>query len=123
MSTDVDRRLSRRPSSPPGGVASPSSNVGGYSEGLLGELGRQFESGLFCDVRLTVDGRSFSAHRNVLSAATPYFRAMFSSDLEEANLRTVTMHEVSAPILEKLLRFIYSGLFTADPCGLYSASS
>lgn len=113
MSTGVDRRLSRRPSSPSpllGGVASSSSSVGGYSEGLLGELGRQFESGLFCDVRLTVDGRSFSAHRNVLSAATPYFRAMFSSDLEEANVRTVTMHEVSAPVLEKLLRFIYSGV-------------
>lgn len=31
-------------------------------------------NGLFCDVKLVVDGQEFQAHKLILSAASPYFR-------------------------------------------------
>lgn len=34
----------------------------------------------FCDIELEVDGLVISAHKLVLAATIPYFRAMFSSE-------------------------------------------
>ena len=38
---------------------------------------------LFPDAIVTVGGRDFLVHRNVLSAASPYFHCMFSSETLE----------------------------------------
>ena len=38
---------------------------------------------LFPDATVSVGGKDFLVHRNVLSAASPYFRCMFSSEMLE----------------------------------------
>ena len=38
---------------------------------------------LFPDATVTVGGKDFVAHRSVLSAASPYFHCMFSSEMQE----------------------------------------
>ncbi|KIH52255.1 hypothetical protein ANCDUO_17644, partial [Ancylostoma duodenale] len=45
-----------------------------------------------CDVILEVDGHSLAAHRFVLAAAIPYFRAMFGYDVVEAKMGKIKLN-------------------------------
>ena len=70
-----------------------------------------FRSKEFIDVQLFVGNRTFCGHRNVLSAASPYFHAMFTSELLEKGKHKVEIHDIKPEIFEVLLEFIYSGLY------------
>ncbi len=50
----------------------------GVAEEILASLAELREEEMFCDVKLNAEQRSIPAHKNVLAAASPYFRAMFS---------------------------------------------
>ncbi|XP_046557768.1 actin-binding protein IPP-like [Haliotis rubra] len=80
-----------------------------YAEMLLHGLCDLWREALFCDVTITVAGKSFRAHRHVLSAASPYFRAMFSSGMQEQSSSEITLQDTEAYIFETALNFIYSG--------------
>lgn len=63
----------------------------------------------FCDVTLeTEDGEQIRAHRAVLSACSPFFYAMFSSDLAESRNDLVKIWEVDAEILHAIVRYCYA---------------
>ena len=48
-----------------------------------------------CDVTLQADdNQQFEAHRVVLAASSPYFRAMFAGDMEESRQRLVAIRQV-----------------------------
>jgi hypothetical protein len=82
-----------------------------YSLELLKNLSKHYADNLFCDVGLAIsDSRILRAHRNILSASSPYFCAMFSGSLKEATSEVVSLqHIASANIIEMLIDFIYSG--------------
>jgi len=83
-----------------------------YSSDLLQNLNLLFTDQCLCDVGLAVHPqRLIRAHRCVLSAASPYFHAMFNSGLRETGADVIDMQSIGAPhIIEKLLAFIYTGL-------------
>ena len=78
----------------------------------VGELWRQR---FLCDVNIMVEdaeGRpkvSVPAHKIILAASIPYFRAMFSSDMQESSQREVRLKEVDEVGLKAIIRFVYSG--------------
>ena len=56
-----------------------------------------------------VQGKEFQAHKNILSASSPYFKTMFGSDFREKNQNTITMDQsISAEVLELILDVIYT---------------
>jgi len=61
-----------------------------------------------CDVRLVAGNEAFAAHRAVLAAASPVFRAMFVSDMKERHAAEVTLHGVHPRSLRVALQFIYT---------------
>ena len=68
------------------------------------------ETEAFSDVTLVIDGLSIASHKVILSAACPYFDAMFKSGMEEARSKRVELKFCDAPtIMRLLLDFIYSG--------------
>ncbi|XP_048885945.1 kelch repeat and BTB domain-containing protein 4 [Brienomyrus brachyistius] len=67
------------------------------------------EDGLFADVTVMVDGREFHLHRLLLSAQSLFFRSMFTSNLKEAQNRSIELKGVSAPIFQLLVDYIYHG--------------
>ena len=63
-----------------------------------------------CDVTLmTKDDKEFKAHRNVLSAASPFFCKLLRSDMKENREGIVRFKEISGAVMEDVLEFIYTG--------------
>ena len=63
----------------------------------------QLEKSL-CDVTLqATDGHQFDAHRLVLSASSPYFKAMFTGHMEESQQRLVIIRLVNPPFLAQVV--------------------
>ena len=65
----------------------------------------------FCDVRITVKGKEFKAHRAVLAAASPFFLTLLTSDMRESNeqLIRIELEEATESIMEDVLKYIYTG--------------
>ena len=63
-----------------------------------------------CDVTLvTKDDKELKAHRNVLSAASPFFCKLLQSDMKENREGIVQFEEISGAVMEDVLEFIYTG--------------
>ena len=63
-----------------------------------------------CDVTLmTKDDKEFKAHRNVLSAASPFFCKLLQSDMKENREGIVRFEEISGAVMEDVLEFFYTG--------------
>ncbi|KAI5704377.1 hypothetical protein M8J76_013621 [Diaphorina citri] len=66
----------------------------------------------FCDVTLCVDGTKFPAHRVVLAASSPYFKAMFHSRCLEAKQNNIQMKGIDVEMMTLLLEYCYSSRIT-----------
>jgi len=65
-----------------------------------------------CDVVLVLPGpRRIPAHRIVLSSASDYFSAMFTSDVLEATQNEVNMKDVDPDAMTALVKYMYDGEF------------
>ncbi|XP_078353481.1 kelch-like protein 25 [Oculina patagonica] len=63
-----------------------------------------------CDITLvTKDDKEFKAHRNVLSAASPFFHKLLQSDMKENREGIARFEEISGSVMEDVLEFIYTG--------------
>ena len=63
-----------------------------------------------CDITLvTKDDKEFKAHRNILSAASPFFCKVLQSDMKENREGIVRFEEISGAVMEDVLEFIYTG--------------
>ncbi|XP_066272326.1 kelch repeat and BTB domain-containing protein 8-like [Branchiostoma lanceolatum] len=80
-----------------------------YLHGFLGTVCDLQKAGVLQDVILEVEGRRFPCHRLVMSAASPYFRAMFTSDMAESRQKTVVLQGLGAGVFGEILSYIYSG--------------
>ena len=77
---------------------------------LMKRLNIQRKQDYLCDITLvTNDDREFKAHRNVLSAATPFFCKLLESDMKENREGIVRFEEISGTVMEDVLEFIYTG--------------
>ncbi|KAK4876423.1 hypothetical protein RN001_012845 [Aquatica leii] len=80
-----------------------------YVPKLLNNLNVLRLNSILCDVEIIVEGKVIKAHRAVLAASSPYFNAMFTSDLCEKDQRSVELHAISPNVLTTLIDFVYSG--------------
>lgn len=85
-------------------------------EELIQKLDEFRKSDLLCDVTVRAKGRDFPAHRCVLSAGSPYFRALFTSELKvrESEDNLIQLTEVTCEALTEVLQFIYTGKATIN---------
>lgn len=67
------------------------------------------KEGTLCDVTLSVQGTTFPAHRNVLSANSEFFKALFANEMKEKAENTVHMEEFEPHVMEQLLTYMYGG--------------
>ena len=77
---------------------------------LMKRLNIQRKQDYLCDITLvTNDDRELKAHRNVLSAASPFFCKLLESDMKENREGIIRFEEISGCVMEDVLEFIYTG--------------
>ena len=77
---------------------------------LLKRLNLQRNQNYLCDVTLVAkEGNEFRAHKNVLSAASPFFVKLLQSEMREKDEGVIRFEDISGLILADVLEFIYTG--------------
>ncbi|XP_069816689.1 kelch-like protein 40 [Dendropsophus ebraccatus] len=80
-----------------------------YQQTLLQDgLKDMLDHNKFIDCILKIKGKEFPCHRLVLAACSPYFRAMFLSDLEESRKKEIDLEDVDPDVMGKILHYIYT---------------
>ena len=83
---------------------------GSFCVELMKRLNIQRKQDYLCDITLvSKDNIEFKAHRNVLSAVSPYFDKLLQSNMKEIREGIVRFEEISGSVLEDVLEFIYTG--------------
>ena len=62
----------------------------------------------FTDIEITCGEKTFSCHKNILSARSPVFKAMFQADMKETTSGKVEIKDYSPDVIQQMIRFIYS---------------
>ena len=69
----------------------------------------------FCDCTLITDDREFPVHKSVLAASSPYFRALFTTDMMERGSSKITLQGFSVQSFRSVLSYVYSGEVSLNP--------
>ncbi|XP_071723369.1 BTB/POZ and MATH domain-containing protein 2-like [Rutidosis leptorrhynchoides] len=78
----------------------PPSNIGN-------NFGKLLESGKGTDVSFEVGGEVFAAHKLVLAARSPVFKAQLFGPLKDHNTHCIKVEDMEAPVFKALLHYIY----------------
>ncbi|CAO2599069.1 Speckle-type POZ protein [Lemmus lemmus] len=76
---------------------------------LADDLGELWGNPHFTDCCLVVAGQEFWAHKAILAARSPVFRAMFEHDTEERRNNCVEIHDLEPEVFKAMMSFIYTG--------------
>lgn len=66
------------------------------------------ENGQLCDAILKAEGREFMVHRPIMSACSPYFRALFTNGMHETHQKEVQIPGISARMMELIVNYAYT---------------
>ncbi|XP_031214371.1 TD and POZ domain-containing protein 1-like [Mastomys coucha] len=76
---------------------------------LTDDLGELWENSLFTDCSLLVAGQGFQAHKAILAAHSPVFKAMFEHEIEESLTNTIGILDLDSQVFKEMMGFIYTG--------------
>ncbi|EDO41576.1 predicted protein [Nematostella vectensis] len=85
-----------------------------YSKAILHRINQLRHHGAMCDVVIKAEDTEFLAHRNILSASSDYFFAMFNGNMKESSQDVVTITGVTPDSMRSILNFIYTGEIVLD---------
>ncbi len=91
-----------------------------HAERMMAKIEAYQSKELLWDVVLIAEQTQIRAHRLVLSAASDYFAAMFTSDVREATQKEVVMQNVDPQALVALVDYIYTGETAVFVLGVWS---
>ena len=80
-------------------IAVPPSNMGQH-------FGHLLESGKGADVKFEVDGEHFSAHKIVLAARSPVFRAQLFGPMKDQNTQCIKIEDMEASVFKVEQKFL-----------------
>lgn len=94
-----------------------------HSDAILKGLSAFRASKAFCDVVLCAEGAEYPCHKVVLASFSPYFRAMFSSQMAEQTQNRVVLNGVEAETLRDLIDYAYTSAVTITRANVQSLLS
>ncbi|TKW11283.1 hypothetical protein SEVIR_6G223200v4 [Setaria viridis] len=84
-----------------GSIPVPDSDIGKH-------LGALLDSTDGADVSFTIDSETFHAHRAVLAARSPVFKAELLGSMAEATMSSITLHDITPATFRVMLQFMYT---------------
>ncbi|GFT35102.1 TD and POZ domain-containing protein 3 [Trichonephila clavipes] len=85
-----------------------------------------YKENFLCDTKLVTKTKSFLAHKCILSARSPVFKAMFNNDMRERNSECVNIEDLDEDTVQRMLLYMYTAtlpdLQWDSACDLYTAS-
>ncbi|XP_063705681.1 kelch-like ECH-associated protein 1B isoform X2 [Culicoides brevitarsis] len=97
-----------------------------YPKDAIRQMQMMRSNQLLTDVILEVDQELYHCHKIVLSAASPYFQAMFTGGLRECEMNRVKLQGVCPAAMSRIISFMYSGqvrVTEVDVCQLLTAAT
>lgn len=76
-----------------------------HSNNILWELRK---TGQLCDSVIKVENEGIPIHRAIMSACSPYFRALFTNEMFNTDRREVVIPGVSAQIMNLIVEYAYT---------------
>ncbi|GFS55372.1 TD and POZ domain-containing protein 3 [Trichonephila inaurata madagascariensis] len=67
-----------------------------------------YDEGVFSDVKLRTATQVFHAHKTILSARSPVFRAMFNTDMKEKIQECVDIQDLEDDTVRRMLMYVYT---------------
>ncbi|CAL1298330.1 unnamed protein product [Larinioides sclopetarius] len=89
-------------------LAKNTENVFSCTNDLRNDLHCLYDDGLFSDVKLRTDNETFAAHRLILSARSPVFKAMFSNDMKEKTKECIDVPDIDSSTVRQFLLYLYT---------------
>nr|CAB3481492.1 unnamed protein product [Digitaria exilis] len=81
---------------------------------ILSHLGGLLDSADGSDVSFVVDGEEFAAHRAVLIARSPVFKAQLLGSMADAKMTSTTLQDIAPATFRVMLRYMYTDEFPED---------
>ncbi|KAL6661113.1 hypothetical protein ACP70R_000497 [Stipagrostis hirtigluma subsp. patula] len=81
---------------------------------LRDHLARHLDCADGSDVSFLVGGETFRAHRAVLAARSPVFKAQLLGSMADAKMHSITLHDIQPATFQILLRFMYTDALPRD---------
>ncbi|GFY68310.1 TD and POZ domain-containing protein 1 [Trichonephila inaurata madagascariensis] len=93
---------------------------------LKENLESSYMENLLCDTKLKTKTGSFPAHKYILSARSPVFKAMFTNDMRERNSECVNIEDLNDDTVQSMLLYMYTAtlpdLQWDSACNLFTAA-
>ena len=80
-----------------------------HGSSLLQGLKLLYDHQELVDVTLTVESQTYKCHRNVLAATSPYFKAMFTTELTEKGKDVIRLYDVDPLSMQLIITYAYTG--------------
>ncbi|KAL5221280.1 hypothetical protein ABZP36_025993 [Zizania latifolia] len=81
------------------------------TSGLSDHFGKLLLEEEGADVTFVVEGEKIAAHKIILAARSPVFKAEFYGQMKEKNARRITIEDMRPHVFRALLHFIYTDSF------------
>jgi BTB/POZ domain len=98
----------------PGNLTEPGASTQDQCVSIVQALASETNEALY-DVTVRVGDRSFPAHRAILAAQSPVFRAMFTSGMREQQSGCIELGDVAPHAFAVMLRYAYGGGLMDEP--------
>ncbi len=66
------------------------------------------QSGQLCDAVIKVEDGQFPVHRPIISACSPYFRALFTNGMTETAQREIFIPGTTAEVMSQIIEYAYT---------------
>ncbi|CAO2173556.1 unnamed protein product [Urochloa humidicola] len=66
------------------------------------------------DVSFVINGESFPAHRAILAARSPVFKAQLFGSMADAKMPSIVLHDIAPTTFSAMLRFMYTDSLPGD---------
>ncbi|XP_032243326.2 kelch-like protein 12 [Nematostella vectensis] len=81
---------------------------------ILDRLNSLRKENVLCDAVIQIGGKTHPVHKNVLCAASPFFRGLFTNDMQEKNQEHIELQVISGDVGEEVISFMYTGAIKVE---------